>query len=304
MANTLLTPDVIAPRAIATLYSNLCMVPLSYTDVSRSFAGYKVGDTVNVRKPATFTANTFNRASGISIQNITETSIPVTLDTIEDVSVAITAEDLTLNLEDFNEQVLKPAMEALAQKIDRAILGLRGDITQEAGVGAGFEWEKPEVLIEADRLLNIQNVPPSERVAVVGPSTRAKWLNTDLIKHADKSGDTAALRRGSLGENIFGFDTYMTQNVDQPAGTPAAGQPTTEVGVAFHKSAFAFTSAPLALPSDNTWASSASFKGLNLRIVKQYDNSKKQEVISIDTLFGVKTIDPNRAVLLKGADAA
>src|SRR5690606_10609847 len=131
-----------------------------------------------------------------------------------------------------------------------------------------------------------------------------KWLNSDIVKHAEKSGSTDALRDGSIGKNLFGFDAYDTTNIVQPAGVPATSQPTTEVGLAFHESAFAFASATLALPSDNTWATIANYKGLSLRLVKQYDMQEKAEVISLDILFGTKTLDANRAVLLRGALAS
>lgn len=304
MANTLLTPDVIAKQALANLYERLCMVPLVYTDVSREWTGQKVGSTVTIRQPATFTAQTFDRANpGITIQNATETGIPVTLDTHKDVSFQVTAEDLTLHLEDFNGQFLMPAAEAIAQSVDRAIIArAKADFTQVAGesTDVGFEWDKPEVLIEAGRQLDINNVPHSERSAVIGPTTKAKWLNTDLLKTADKSGSTEALRKGSIGRDLFTFESFMTQNIVQPAGTPATGQPTTEVGLAFHKTAVAFASATLALPTDNTWATVVSYKGLSLRLVKQYDMQEKAEVMSLDILFGTKTLDADRGVLLRG----
>ncbi|MFC7582438.1 P22 phage major capsid protein family protein [Nonomuraea antimicrobica] len=41
-----------------------------------------------------------------------------------------------------------------------------------------------------------------------------------------------------------------------------------------------------------------SYRGFGLRVVMDYDISKKQDVISIDTLYGVKCLDPNRAVLI------
>ncbi|MFC4373369.1 P22 phage major capsid protein family protein [Nocardia halotolerans] len=304
MANTLLTPSVIAKKALANLYEQLCMVPLVYTDVSSEWGSQKIGSTVTIRKPATFTAQTFNPAApSITVQNATETGVAVTLDQHKDVSFAITTQDLTLRLEDFDAQFLNPACEALAQSVDRAIIAQAlADFTQVAGEStpAGFEWNKPESLIEADRQLNIQNVPPSERAAVVGPTTRAGWLNSDIIKHADKSGDNAALRQGSIGNGIFGFSAYMTQNIVQPAGSPAVGQPTTEVGLAFHKTALALATAPLALPRSNTWGAMESYKGLSLRIVQDYDLDLKSDVISVDILFGTKTLDPNRGVLLRG----
>lgn len=304
MANAFLTPDVVARYALATLYENTVMLPLVYTDYSIEFGGtQKVGDTVNVRKPASFTANEFDRTAGITIQNANEGSFAVKLDKIADVSFAVTSEELTLDIEDFDEQLLAPATEALSQKIDRDLIGLGAGITQAAGEGSGFEWNKPEVLIEAGRLLDIHNVPTGMRHAVTGPTTRANWLNSDLLKHADQSGTTEALRQGSIGRNLFGFDAYMTQNVGQPAGTPATGDPTTEVGLAFHPTAFSFVSAPLAVPP-NANAAVQSYKGLSIRVAQQYDINKKQTVVSLDVLYGVQVVDPNRAVLLKGADAA
>ncbi|MDH6282809.1 P22 phage major capsid protein family protein [Prescottella agglutinans] len=303
MANTILTPSVIAKQTLMNLYENLCMVPLVHTDVSQEWTGKKIGSTVTIRKPATFTAQNFDRAApNITIQNATETGIDVKLDQHKDVSFAVTAEDLTLRIEDFEEQFLAPAAEALAQAVDRAIIARKADITQIAGgaVPAGFEWTKPEALIEADRLLNIKNVPNSRRHSVIGPTTRANWLNSPLVKQVDQSGATDALREGSLGTKLFGFDTYMTQNIVQPPASPTTGQPTTEVGMAFHESAFAFASATLALPTDNTWATIENYKGLSLRLVKQYDMQQKADIISLDILFGTKTLDPNRAVLLRG----
>jgi len=93
----------------------------------------KIGTTVTVRKPTTFTAADFDRNAGISIQNATETSVAIVLNKHKDVSFAVTDEDLTLRVEDFNTQFIRPAMEALVQAIDQDILTLKNDIVQEVG---------------------------------------------------------------------------------------------------------------------------------------------------------------------------
>jgi hypothetical protein len=303
MANTLLTPSVIAKQTLANLYEQLGIVPLVYTDVSQEWTGQKIGSSVTIRKPATFTANTFDPTSpSITVQNATETGVAVVLDTHKDVSFQITSQDLTLRLEDFDAQFLMPASEALAQAADRAIIaGMLAGFTQVAGTQTGYEFNKPETLIEAGRQLDVQKVASSQRNAVVGPTAKASWSNSDWLKFAEHSGSTAVLRQGSLGDNLLGFNTFMTQNIAQPAGSPATGAPTTEVGLAFHQTSTAFASATLALPTDNTWAGIESYKGLSIRIVKQYDMHLKSDVISLDMLFGVKVLDANRGVLLRGA---
>lgn len=118
MANTFLTPSIIAKAALATLYETCVMAQLVHRDYEQEFVS-RVGDTISVRKPAVFQANEFNRAQGIQIQNASEGSVPITLNHFSDVSFAVTAEELTLEIEDFGTQLLNPAMEAISQKIDR-----------------------------------------------------------------------------------------------------------------------------------------------------------------------------------------
>ncbi|MBF6333329.1 P22 phage major capsid protein family protein [Nocardia transvalensis] len=308
MPNKFLTPDVLARRSLANLYELTVMLPLVYRDISSDFGPQKVGNTVNVKSPPRFEAKTFDRTRGIEIQDATEKKIPVVLDTIADVSVEVTTEELTLDIDDFDEQVLRPAMEAISQKVDRDLLSLRAKVTQECGAGpmeggTGRLWENPENLIEAGRILDINNVPAAGRRAVIGPTTKARWLGKPLLLHADKSDSTAALRQGSIGQQIVGFDAFWTQNVRQPAPTPAPGEPTTEVGVAFHSTAFAFASAPLELPPGAD-VFAVQYKGLSMRVAMDYDIRHKTTVISVDTLYGVTCLDPQRAVLLKGSNAA
>ncbi|NQE89335.1 P22 phage major capsid protein family protein [Nocardia terpenica] len=308
MPNKFLTPDVLARRSLANLYELTVMLPLVYRDISSDFGPQKVGNTVNVKRPPRFEATKFDRTRGIVIQDTTESKIPVVLDTIADVSVEVTTEELTLDVEDFDAQILRPAMEAISQKVDRDILSLRAEVIQQCGTevfhgGPERLWENPENLIEAGRLLDIANVPAAGRRAVVGPTTKAKWLGKPLLLHADKSDSTAALRQGSIGQSLIGFDTFWSQNVGQPAPTPEPGQPTTEVGVAFHSSAFAFASAPMELPPGAD-VFGVQYKGLAMRVAMDYDIRQKVTIISVDTLYGVTCLDPTRAVLLKGPNAA
>ncbi|WP_113705372.1 P22 phage major capsid protein family protein [Nonomuraea lactucae] len=309
MPNTFLTPSIIAKQALANLYENTVMSQLVHRDYEEEFVN-RVGDTVTIRKPAVFEAKNFNRTTGIEIQNATEGSIPITLDKFADVSFAVTSEELTLEIIDFNAQLLAPACEAIAQKIDKDILTLRNDIVQRVGkagapitgvTGAAIHnWDNPRSVIDARRVLNQRNVPATDRHVVVGPEIEAKWLSDPLFHQADTRGDTEGLREANLGRRIFGHDAYQTQNIEAPTGTPGAGQPNTEIGVAFHRTAFALVTRPLVLPQGAANAHVESYQGFALRVVMGYDQVKKQDIVSIDTLYGVKTLDPNRAVLIHG----
>ncbi|WP_433426341.1 P22 phage major capsid protein family protein (plasmid) [Microtetraspora malaysiensis] len=309
MANNFLTPSIIAKQALANLYETTVMSQLVHRDYEQEFVS-RVGDTITIRKPAVFTAKEFNRTNGIEIQNAEEGSIPVTLNHFADVSFAVTSEELTLEIQDFNTQLLAPAMEAISQKIDRDILSLRNDVVQRVGT-AGVaitgvtgkcihDHDKPQVAIDARRVLNQRSVPSNDRYLVVGPEIEALWLSDPLFHQADTRGDTDGLREANLGRRVFGHEAYQTQNIHGPTGTPTTGQPSSEIGVAFHKTAFALVTRPLVLPQGAANAAVESYRGFGVRVVMDYDISKKQDIVSIDTLYGVKTLDANRACLIHG----
>ncbi|MFJ4009457.1 P22 phage major capsid protein family protein [Streptomyces sp. NPDC090026] len=305
MANTFLSPDVIARRALATLYESTHMAMLVHRDYESDFQGH-VGDTITVRKPATFTASEFDRGTGIVPQNATESGVPVVLNHFPDVSVAVTTEQLTLEINDFGEQLLDPMMEAMAQKIDRDLLTLRDDVVQSIGnvaentagedynyPGGAYPWSDSRVLIEAGRVLDQQNVPPSDRRVVVGPLTKSRWVAERTWREADKRGDTEGLREASFGGRVSGFNPYMTQNIGAP-----------EESVAFHKTAFALVTRTLEVPPGAQDATIMNYKGFGLRVVYDYDIKYKQTVVSIDCLYGTKTLDPNRAVIISDGTAS
>jgi hypothetical protein len=70
--------------------------------------------------------------------------------------------------------------------------------------------------------------------------------------------------------------------------------------LAFHKNAFALVMVPLEVP-DGQWASTATEDGYSCRVVKDYDIDADSEVIRLDILYGVKTIYPEMACRIMGA---
>lgn len=71
--------------------------------------------------------------------------------------------------------------------------------------------------------------------------------------------------------------------------------------LAFCKEAFALVMVPL-VPPDGQWSSTASEDGYSCRVVKDYDIDVDAEIIRLDILYGVKTIYPELAVRVWGAE--
>ncbi len=69
--------------------------------------------------------------------------------------------------------------------------------------------------------------------------------------------------------------------------------------LAFHPSAFAFVSRPLAAPA-GVESYVTSFDGVSLRVVRGYDMIYKKEMLSMDVLYAYKTVYPALAVRCLG----
>lgn len=283
MANTILTPDIIAREALMVLRNNAVMANLVHRDYSSEFVA-GVGDTVTIRKPAKFDAKEYT--GSITVQDATEGSVAVKMDKHLDVSFAVSSKELTMDIEDFSRQLLVPAMQAFQDKIDGYLLGLQSDITNKHTASG----DAKDDVIEARKFLTAAAAPLTERRYVYGTDTEADLLKTELFISAEKVGDEGtALREASLGRK-FGMDFYVDQNVDA-AGLKA---------MAFHKNAFALVTRPLALPQGASKAAIVDYDGFGLRVVYGYDLDKKTDTISIDMVCGVKTLDKNLAAVVSG----
>lgn len=287
MANAI-TVGQAANAAVAVLYERLGVTNLVHRDLGSGIVTAKRGDTLNVRRPTTFVANDFTHAAGITVQDVNEGSVPVVMNKIADVSFSITDTERTMKIDEFAQRLIAPAVEAIAQKIDKDLLAHLLAAAGETVDGA----EDHKVLIQAGLELNLKNVPLDNRHAVIDPFLEAAWRSEDSIQHLDKSGSTDALRQGSVGQNLHGFDVFWTQNM----GADADAAPS---GVAFHRDAVAFTNAGLEVPASAN-AAVQTYNGLTLRVLEGFDINKKQTTFSVDCLYGMSTLDANKAVALQG----
>lgn len=281
MANTFLTPDIIAREALMVLRNNAVMANLVHRDYSDEFVS-GVGDTITVRKPASFEAKEFS--DSITVQNATETGVEIKMDKHLDVSFAVTSKQLSMDIEDFSAQLLVPAMQAFADKVDQYLLGLKSEITNVVAATGSVQND----VVDARAYLTKAAAPLTDRRFVYGTDIETKLLKSDLFVSAEKVGDEGtALREASLGRK-FGMDFYVDQNAD-----------TVEVGgLAFHKNAFALVTRPLALPQGAANAAIVNYDGFGLRVVQGYDMSSKTDTISIDMVCGVKVLDNKLAAIV------
>lgn len=135
-----------------------------------------------------------------------------------------------------------------------------------------------------------------------------------LVSNASASGTlTGAVKAGDIvtigGKNyIVKTDATaasnelaitLTENITVAANAAATVITENANNLVFHESAFAFVTRPLAAPA-GVESYTTSYNGISLRVTRGYDMKYKKEMLSMDVLYGYKTMYPEMAVRVLG----
>jgi hypothetical protein len=113
----ILTPTQVTREAARIFYNTLSFskgVSREYDD-QFTLGGAKVGNSINMRLPQRYTTTT---GPNLSAQAQDEYSRSLTLTTQRHVDVTFTTQELTMQLQDFSQRVLQPALAQLANEVD------------------------------------------------------------------------------------------------------------------------------------------------------------------------------------------
>lgn len=140
MSNALITTSVITRFAVKEFLNNLQIASKVDRQLDSQFR--KVGASVDVRRPVMFTSQ--DGATLGSPTDIEEVGATVTLDKRKHVHFAITSQDLTLKVEDFNKRYIQPAMAELAQQVESDL----ADTYKQIGNFVGTPGTAPSTFLE------------------------------------------------------------------------------------------------------------------------------------------------------------
>ena len=117
MANQLLTISMITTESARILSNNLVLSKVVNRDFDDEFGipDAKIGQTVNVRKPARYNLRT---GSIVDLQAQTETYAPLVFTNPVGVDLDFTSQEKTFSLDRYSERVIKPAVVRVANGID------------------------------------------------------------------------------------------------------------------------------------------------------------------------------------------
>jgi len=182
-------------------------------------------------------------------------------------------------------------------------------IVATTGGNTGTLVELAHGRIVASQALNIGDVFTMADVHAVNP---VSGESTGVLRQfvvtavADATATaTSAIIALNVEPELIDTGAYKTVTT-LPAGGAAVtvlgtqGEPYPE-NLAFHKNAFALVMVPLAKP-EGAWGSVATEAGFSIRVVKDYDINTDDEICRMDVLYGVKTIYPELACRIRGAE--
>lgn len=213
MANNLLTISKITNEALMVLENELTFtgeVDRNYDD-QFAVVGGKIGSTVNVRRPGRFIGTT---GPALNVEDFNETSVPVTLSTQFHVDTSFTTQDLALSLDMFSDRVLKPAVAAIANKIDRDGLVVAAANTANIVGTAGTPPTSLLTYLTAGAYLDSEGAPrDGRRSCIVEPFTSATIVDSLKGLFVPNQKISQQYEKGMMGTDSAGMKWKMDQNV-------------------------------------------------------------------------------------------
>ena len=243
--DTILTISMITNESLMVLENELTFSSQVLRTYDDSFGvdGAKIGDTLNVRRPPRFIGTS---GPNLSVEDYNQTSIPVVVgDTTKygdqfHVDTAFTTKDLRLSLGAFSENVIKPSVAAVANRVD--YIGLQMAKNSTANI-VGTYGTPPTALLTyltAGAYLDAEATPrDGSRCVVIEPFTGAAIVDSLKGLFTPEGTISQQYKKGLMGRDSAGMNWKMDQNVNtQTTGAWAAGSAstltadTTSIGIA------------------------------------------------------------------------
>jgi len=228
MSNAWENVSMLAAESLSVLQDSLVIAGLCSTDKTSDFMikpnGYAVGSTVNIKTRPAYEAKEFT--SAIDIQSIRSSVRPMTIEKHFDVSVEIGAKEKVLNMDGFSEEVIVPAVTALAEKVD-AYIGTK--IVNGAGLYASSTLlESAADVALARKAAIVQQLQLNGRFALLDLDLEAIVLGQSWFNQSQTRGaaGVASLQEGQMGR-VMGIDWNSSINFPTMTHTAGTGTATT-----------------------------------------------------------------------------
>jgi hypothetical protein len=282
---------IFAKASLIILREMMPIARLINRDFENEFA--QPGDTVNTRRPRKMTATNFNPSTGVTVSAIESDNVAITLNQHPHVAFEVTDVEKSKSPLNLIETYVNPAMLAIANAIDKAVLGLYTDITTTLTVTSSGQLK--DKINEARTRLNKAMVPPDNRHLVLSDDDEGALSGVAQLEKANET-PNQTLTEGTL-PRLKGFQPHRSSNV------LSLGSPNRRQNLAFHRDFATLVVRPLPMSTEIVGGSQMVMVdpdgGNAIRVTRSYEPRFFRTLVSLDTIFGVKTLNEQMAVVLK-----
>ena len=221
MSNSILTIDMITRKALEILENNLVLTRNVNRQYDDSFAveGAKIGSTLRIRLPDRALVTD---GAALQVQDDNEQFTTLTVASQKHIGVNFTSAELTMQLDDFAERVLKPRISQLASSIDADVATAYKSIFSTVGT-PGTTPSTSLVLLQGNQKLNEYASPMNDRYATVNPAANANLVEGMKGFFNPTSTIARQFTAGMMGTGVLGYDEV---NMSQSIGNHTTGSRT------------------------------------------------------------------------------
>jgi len=181
-------------------------------DDSFAVEGAKIGSTLRIRLPDRALVTD---GAALQVQDDNEQYTTLAVSSQKHIGVNFTTAELTMQLDDFAERVLKPRISQLAASIDADVANSFRFIGNSVGT-PGTTPATSLVLLQAQQKLNENAAVMSPRYATVNPAANAALIEGMKGLFNPVSAISKQFKNGMFGEGILGYDELnMSQSIKQ-----------------------------------------------------------------------------------------
>jgi hypothetical protein len=203
---------MITRKCLEIFENNLVISRNCNKEYDDSFAveGAKIGSTLRIRLPDRALVTD---GAALQVQDDNEQFTTLTVSSQKHIGINFTSAELTMQLDDFAERVLKPRISQLASSVDADVANAYKSIFNTVGT-PGTTPATALVLLQAQQKLNESAAPMSPRYATVNPAANAGLVN-GLSGFFNPVGTISRqFKTGMMGEGVLGYDEMnMSQSI-------------------------------------------------------------------------------------------
>ena len=281
-------PEIWANEAITALRSYLRLAKTVRRDLDSEVASK--GDTIRIPKTGSLDVNAKTTNTNVTKQAPADDEVVVLLNQHQEVTFLVEDVARAQAYQDVRGLYLKDAMIAMAEKIEGDIAAEYQNAGDDETFDATSDATKIASMLAARKFFVDAKVPMLEpRYLYAGSDLVTDLLKCSQFTKANEYGSAAAIQDGRLGD-IFGIPVFESQII-QPIGSPGVSH-----NLAYTKDAMALVMR--SLPTDGNGEGVAQTvvtdpeSGISMRITSSYDANALGRQVTLDVLYGIKTIRP------------